>query len=102
MVIRNSIKSIKDLKPLSTVCQKVTVASSYQMSVHLKGLPVLLLHLSFTELTKKNTQYKRKKIKAVPETNLADMIFSQGMIWDYTAERQKEESGSQSIPWDTI
>lgn len=53
-------------------------------------------------IDKKNTQYKRKKIKAVPETNLADMILSQGMIWDYTAERQKEESGSQSILWDTI
>lgn len=101
MVIRNSIKSIKDLKPLSTVCQKVTVATSYQMSVHLKGLPGLLLHLSFTELTKKYS-IREKKIKAVPETNLADMILSLEMIWDYTAERQKEESGSQSIPWDTI
>lgn len=101
MVIRNSIENIKDLKPLSTVCQKVTVAFSYQMSVHLKGLPGLLLHLSFTELTKKYS-IQEKKIKAVPETNLADMIFSQGMIWDYTSERQKEESGSQSIPWETI
>lgn len=101
MVIRNSIKSIKDLKPLSTLCQKVTVATSYQMSVHLKGLSGLLLHLSFTELTKKYS-IREKKIKAVPETNLADMILSLEMIWDYTTERQKEESGSQSIPWDTI
>lgn len=64
--------------------------------------PVRAALTSIVHRIDKKYSIREKKIKAVPETNLADMILSLEMIWDYTAERQKEESGSQSIPWDTI